>query len=730
MKTILDIQGMHCASCASTITKKLKSVDGVTSANVNYATRTAVVEHAQGVDAKALTKAVDETGYSASLRQHRKGGRAHHHEESTRFPSFAVGLALLLALVSMGPMIGIPVPQTPVLGFVQFALALAILFVGRDVFRAGVMGVVRNKSANMDTLIVLGTSAAMLYGAWQLGAWAVSGAYDPHALYFETAGLIMAFILLGRYFEARAKTRTRDVLSSLLTLQPETARLVVDKTERDVPVSEVAEGDVLKIRPGDRIPVDGVIHVGSSRLDESMLTGESVPVKKSKDDEVFTGTVNKTGMFLMRATATGDSTALARIVRLVEDAQSSKAPVQRVADRVAAVFVPAVVVLAALTLVFWLLFPPAGMGVGFALTAMISVLIIACPCALGLATPTAVMVSMGVAGKKGVLFKNAQALQQAASVEMVAFDKTGTLTLGEPRVQFVKTYNDLSEQVVFRYAASVESASNHPLAEAVVAYARENNINFGDPRSFEELEGSGVKGKVEGRKIVVGSLQFFQESGIGIFDVRERVPELSDKQMTPVLVAVEGRLAALIGVADPLKDSARDGVHALAGMGVQSVMLTGDREEVAQVIARELGIDVVRAQLRPEDKLSEIRKLRRKRPLAMVGDGINDAPALAEADVGIAIGSGTDVAVDAGDVVLVGDDVTAVGRALFVARRSMRVIRQNLGWAFGYNVLAIPVAAGVLYPWTGWLLSPVIAGGAMAFSSLSVVLNSLRLKSL
>lgn len=729
MKTLLDVQGMHCASCSSTVTKHLNALDGVREATVNFATQTAIIEHADNVQTKQLLQAVKQAGYSASLRQHRKEGKAHHQQQAS-FPHVALWSAAVLLIISMGSMVGLPIPHGPYNALVQLVLVVIIFVSAPGVFKQGVVGAWRSRSANMDTLVVLGISAAFLYSAFALGSWVFGGEFFMERIYFEVAGLVLAFVLLGRYFEERAKHSTRDVLSSLLSLAPQEARLVVDGREKTIPVAEVAAGDTLKVKPGDRVPVDGVILVGNSRVDESMLTGEPNPVKKGKDAEVFAGTMNQTGMFLLRAKATGEKTALAGIVRLVEEAQSSQAPVQRVADRVASVFVPVVVGVALLTLIGWLLFPPAGVEfpVAFALSAAVAVLIIACPCALGLATPTAMMVAMGVAGSKGVLFKDAASLQKAADVRMVAFDKTGTLTIGKPQVQYIKTYNDLSEQVVFRYAASVESGSSHPVAQAFVDFAQSNQINYGEPRSFEEVEGSGVRGKVEGRKIVIGSLDFFVEEGIGLYDARERVDELSKKQLSPILVAVEGKIAAVVGIADALKESAADGVQALTDMGVETVMLTGDRQEVADVVAADLGIGVVRAQLSPKQKLEEISRMRRKRSLAMVGDGINDAPALAQADVGVAIGAATDVAVEAADVVLVGDEVTGVSRSLYVAQRTMRVVRQNLGWAFGYNVLALPLAAGVLFPFTGWLLSPVIAGAAMAFSSLSVVLNSLRLK--
>ena len=718
MKTVLDISGMHCASCASTLEHSLKRITGVTKVSVSYAAGQAEVDHGTAVSRQDLVNQVQELGYDVV--------QGEKQPEDDGHGIFVVlVMAAFLLIFSMGSMIGLPIPHTTFTVFIELVLASAILWMGRSVYKQGVLSAFSAKRANMDSLISIGTAAAYLYSLGLLLYVFATGQGVHHAYYFESAGLIMAFVLLGRHLETRARNRTKHSLNKLLSLTPQTARLMKNKKEQEVAVSDVKQGDVLKVKPGDRIPVDGVITVGNSRVDESMFSGEPTPVKKGRGDDVFAGTINNTGMFLMQTTHTGTDTAFHRIVELVRKAQRSQAPVARLADTISAYFVPVVLVIALAAFGFWLI---AGQTVGFALTVAIAVLIIACPCALGLATPMAIMVSTGSAARKGVLFKDAKAIQKAAEVRMVAFDKTGTLTQGKPEVVYIKAYNDVGVESMLRYAASLESASEHPLGEAIVRAAEKKKVRFGEPRSFESIAGRGVIGKVEGRKIVIGNVEFFKEQDIGLYDVRERLPELAKKGLTPVLVGIEGRISALIGVRDPLKDSAKQGVLALHDMNVSTVLLTGDQEQTAVLVAKEVGIEVVRAGLTPEQKLSELKKLQRKRAVAMVGDGINDAPALAQADVGIAIGQGTDVAIESGDVVLIKNDVRGVATALGVARKTMRVVKQNLGWAFAYNLVALPIAVGALYPTTGWLLNPALAGFAMAASSLSVVLNSSRLR--
>lgn len=716
---------MHCASCANTIEERLLSVKKVSSASVNSANNTVLVVH-EGVPVQTLINQIKLAGYSAS--EHPPLADEHHKVES--FPLIACFAGFFLLVLSMGHMLGLPIHETVLNAFLQFLLASYLLFVNKEVFRQGLLVVWRTKTSTMDTLVALGVGSAYLYSSVVFLYGVFSPPIEFSQLFFESAGIILLFVQIGRYFEFKATRRAASRMKGLLSLASPSALVVDGSSEQEVLLDEVVVGSIVKVKPGMRIPLDGVIHVGATRIDESLVTGESVPVKKTKGDVVFGGSINKTGMVLVRVTASSQKSTVQRIADLVEEAQSSKAPIQRVVDKVASRFVPFVLLLAVLTFVGWLLFPPleAVVPLLFALQASIAVLVIACPCALGLATPTAVMVSMGEAGKQGVVFSDAATLQAASSARTVVFDKTGTLTVGKPVVSAIKTYNDLSSQVVFRYAASLASTSTHPLSEAIVSYAKKQSIGFGSPRQCEEVEGKGLVGKVEGRKIVVGSVDFFVESGIGLYDVREKLPSFASKQYTPVLVAVEGRIAALIGISDALKDSAKAGVEAVHALGLQTVMLTGDRQEIAESVASSLGVGVVRAQLSPQQKLEEITRMRKKRGVVMVGDGINDAPALAAADVGVVLSNSTEVASEASSVRVMSDDVTKVAFALGLSRRTMRVVKQNLAWAFSYNVLAIPIAMGVLYPFTGWLLSPMIAGAAMAASSLSVVLNSLRLK--
>lgn len=720
MKTVLYISGMHCASCSASIESVLSSHDDVSFANVNFAAKTALVEHA-GVSTKELISLVEKAGYSAS---------EHSPSDSinAEFPLLSLIFGIIVLVLSLGPALGFAISLNVYNALAQLVLTSIIIGLNWQIFRQGFVVVFDTRQANMDTLVALGVAAAYVYSCVivVIGLFSV---IDFSQLFFEVAGMVLVFVMLGRYFELQATKKTGNALTSLLSLTPETARVLDKKKERVVKIDNVKAGDIIKVKPGDRFALDGVIHVGSTRVDESLVSGESTPVKKSKGDVVFGGSLNKTGMVLMRVTQESSESTVARIGKLVLQAQNSKAPIQRVADRLSARFVPLVLLLSILTFFGWLFFAPLDMSnpAIFGLQAAIAVLIVACPYALGLATPTAVMVSMNKAGKQGVVFSDAASLQAAASVKTVVFDKTGTLTVGQPVVSAIKTYNDLSAQVVFRYAASLASTSTHPLSEAIVSYANKEKINFGQPRNSQEHEGLGISGKVEGRKIVIGSIDFFVQEGIGLYDVREKLSGFSTKHYTPVLVAIEGRLAALIGIADSLKDSAKEGVSLVHKMGLESVMLTGDREEIASRIGSELGIGVVRAQLSPQQKLDEITRMRKKRSVAMVGDGINDAPALAAADVGIVLSNSTAVASDAASVRILGDDVKKVSSALMIASDGMKVIRQNLFWAFGYNVVAIPVAMGVLYPF-GIMLSPLVAGAVMAASSLSVVLNSLRLQ--
>lgn len=727
MKTILDISGMHSANCASTINEHLQAVSGVQEATTNFSTRTAIVTHASSLTTKQLLTAVREAGYTAQLRQQREAQGAVSLPPAT-FPYVVTLSAAILGLLVLTEWLGVALAQ-PVSVALQALLATIILVAARSVFYNGFVVAAKDKQLNADTLIALAAGVAFVYSLFTLAAWVVSGSLFVEQLYFSTAGLVLALFVIARYAQAQLQARAQEVLASAHAQLPVDARLVIDGTEKTIPLNEVAPGDTLKVKPGEVIPVDGVILAGNTRVDESVLTGEPAPLKKGIRDRVRAGALNKTGMFLVTVQAVGSETVLARLTAQVQEAQVTQAPLQETANRISLLLVPGVIVLSVLTFVGWLAFTPAGVAVpvAYALSAAIAVLVVASPSALALATPTAVQVGVGAAGARGVVFCDAAALQQAAGVRMVAFDKTGTLTEGSLRVQYIKTYNNLSEHVVFRYAASVESQSEHPVAQAFQLFADEHNISYGVPRSFSEVPGRGVRGKVEGRKIVVGSLQFFLDEDIGIYDARERIQELAKKQLSPVLVAIEGKLAAIVGVEDSLKESSEDGVLSLTEMGVDTALLSGDRAEVSQVVASQLGVGVVRAQLGTDEKLAELRRLKRKRSVAFVGSSFTPTELFAEADVGVLL-SGREDSLGVADVFLVGEAVTGVSRVLHVARRSVRAMRQNFAGVFGYHLVALPVAAGALYPFIG-LLSPIFAAGLMAAVSLSVVLNSLRLKS-
>jgi Cu+-exporting ATPase len=573
----------------------------------------------------------------------------------------------------------------------------------------------------MDTLVSIGVGSAYLYSLYVTFAiWSGSPAYGMGNLYYEVAGFLLTFILLGKYFEAVAKGRTSEAIKKLMGLQAKTAVVVRDGQEIEVKIDEVYVGDVVVVKPGGKVPVDGTVIEGHSSVDESMVSGESIPVEKQAGDKVIGATINKTGAFKFKAEKIGKDTFLAQVIRLVEEAQGSKAPVEELADKISAVFVPAVVVIGLASFIIWML---VGQGFVFALTTFIAVLIIACPCALGLATPTAVMVGTGLGAEHGILIKNAEALQKAAQLKVIVFDKTGTLTKGEPEV------TDLTNKDLLLYAAVAEKRSEHPLAEAIVKKAQAEGINVPDPESFNSISGKGVEAKLKGETILLGNRLLMREKGIAFADKENMLNELEAQGKTVMLVAKNNSLLGLIAVADTLKQYSKEAVAELHGMGREVVMITGDNKRTGEAIAKQVGIGRVLAEVLPQDKADNIKKLQAEgKKVAMVGDGINDAPALAQADIGIAIGTGTDVAIETGEIVLVKDDLRDVVTAIDLSNYSMLKIKQNLFWAFIYNSLGIPIAAGILYPFTGFLLNPIIAGAAMAFSSVSVVTNSLLMK--
>ena len=731
----LPITGMHCAACAGRIEDALQGLLGVQQAQVNFATEKAAVHFdSAALDGQAIRSKIEEVGYGVlavdpddPMDLERLARAADIRDLSTKLlVSLALGIPVMV-----GSMPGL-FPWAPIWlrqPIVLLTLATPVQFwVGWSFYQA-TWAALKQRSADMSTLIALGTSAAYAYSAAvTLLPQAFTDLGVGTHVYFDTAVMIIALIVLGRLLEARARGQTSDAIRKLMGLQARTARVWRDGKAIDIPVADVAIGDLVLVRPGEKVPVDGAITKGGSALDESMLTGESLPLDKTVGDAVFGGTLNKTGSFTMRAEHVGRDTVLAQIVQLVEDAQGSKAPIQRLADRVAKVFVPAVMAVAVLTFVAWLVWGPAPV-IAFALLNFVAVLIIACPCALGLATPTAIRVGTGKGAELGILFKSGPALENAHRLQAVVLDKTGTLTKGQPSVTDVATHNGFTESEVLRLAASTEQASEHPVAQAIVAAARAGDLELEAPANVEALPGRGMTATVGFHSVLIGNQALMRDSDIPLDKLHEIAEQLAGDGKTPVFVALNSRAAGIIAVSDTLKSHAQEAVASLRRLGLDVLMLTGDHRGSAQAVARQVGIDTVLAEVLPDQKAAQVKELQSQgKRVAVVGDGINDAPALAQADVGIAIGTGTDVALAAADVTLIAGDLRGVATAMQLSRRTMRTIRQNLFWAFIYNLLGIPVAAGILYPILGVSLNPALAAGAMALSSVSVVCNSLLLR--
>ncbi|MEW6202123.1 MAG: heavy metal translocating P-type ATPase [bacterium] len=749
----IGVRGMSCASCVERIEKSLWRTHGVLSASVNFAAETATVEYSpERVTPDELKRAIETAGAYRAIDISLEPDAADRETLARDAEMRSLRMKFILAasagaILFIGgfhthipPLRNIP-QQTLYLFF--FAVTAPVMFWSGAQFFKGFWVSLKHKTADMNTLIAVGTASAFLYStaASFFPDFFHRGGFTAD-VYYDTAAVIIALILLGRMLEARARGRTSEAIKKLMGLQPKTARVVRESGEIDIPVGDVQIGDIILVRPGEKIPVDGIVTDGYSSVDESMVTGESIPVEKHAGDEVVGATINRAGAFRFRATRVGRDTVLAQIIKLVHDAQSSRAPIQRMADIIAGIFVPVVIAIAVVTFVVWFFFGPAP-SFTYALVNFVAVLIIACPCALGLATPTAIMVGTGRGAESGVLIKDGESLETAHKVNTIVFDKTGTLTEGKPRVTDVivglNGLNNLNgsngsnrlnrEKHLISIAASAEKNSEHPLSEAILTKAMEYNIELTEPDEFEAIPGQGIRARVDGSQVLIGNSTLMRESGVETDALAGRIEALANAGRTAMFVAIDGQPAGIIAVADTLKENAVEAVNALKHLGIEVIMITGDNRRTAAAIAREAGIDQVLAEVMPEDKALEIKKLRADgRVVAMVGDGINDAPALASADVGIAIGTGTDVAMESSNITLMRGDLNSVVTALRLSRRTMTIIKQNLFWAFIYNSLGIPVAAGILYPFFGMLLSPMFAAAAMAFSSISVVTNSLRLR--
>ncbi|RDI95424.1 Cu(2+)-exporting ATPase [Meiothermus sp. QL-1] len=734
----LAITGMTCAACAGRVERALQKTEGVLKASVNLATERASIQYLPALTGPAqLKRAVREAGYGVLEAQRTDVEREAREREVASLRqafTFAYYFSLPLFLLAMLPMLWMPahmflhsLAPEGVWNWVMLALATPVQFgPGLRFYRHG-FAALRAGSPDMNSLVMLGTSAAYFYS---LAVVLFPQVFPPQArhVYFEAAAVVITLVLLGKYLEAIAKGRASEAMKKLLGLQARTARVLRDQAELEVPLDEVRVGDLVVVRPGEKIPVDGVVVSGHSYVDESMLTGEPLPVAKSEGAKVVGGTLNQNGTLTFRATAVGEGTVLAQIIRLVEQAQATKPPIQNLADRVVAVFMPVVLVIAALTAGVWLVFGGEN-ALTLALVNTVAVLIIACPCAMGLATPTSLMVGMGKAAQMGVLFRSGEALQTLQEACIVAFDKTGTLTKGRPELTDFETLN-LDRAEVLRLLASLEQKSEHPIAQAIVRAARAQGLELLEPLDFRALPGLGVSGQVAHYRVEVGSEGYMAQLGISVAPFAPQARLLAEQGKTPLYAAINGQLAAVLAVADSIKEEAPSALQALHRLGFRVAMITGDNRLTAQAIARQLGIDQVLAEVLPQGKAQAVEQLKRSgAKVVFVGDGLNDAPALAQADVGLAIGTGTDVAVETADVILISGDLRGVPNAIALGRATLRNIRLNLFWAFAYNALLIPVAAGVLYPFTGWLLSPMLAGAAMGLSSLFVLSNALRLRS-
>jgi Cu+-exporting ATPase len=750
MKEKFEVTGMTCSACSTSVEKAVSKMEGVQSVNVNLLANNMVVEFDDTVlSQESIISVVQDAGYGANVagqsqnRDHDAQGASQIQDEIKAMKNRVV-ISLLfmvfLLYVAMGPMVSLPLPSwllglenAMTMALVQLLLTLPVLFVNRQYYQTGFKTLWR-RSPNMDSLIAIGSGAAVLYGVFALfrigyglghGNWDLVAQYS-HDLYFESAAMILGLITLGKYLETRSKGKTSDAIAKLMDLAPKVATVIRDEQEVEIPVAELVVGDVIVIRPGQSIPVDGVVISGSSAVDESALTGESIPVAKQAGDKVYSATINKAGSFHFEAQRIGEDTTLAQIIRLVEEASSSKAPIARMADQISGIFVPVVIAIALVSTIVWLLL---GYSFEFALTIGIAILVISCPCALGLATPVAIMVGTGQGALHGILIKSAEALETAHNLDTVVLDKTGTITEGKPQVTDVLPISGVHQERLLTIAASLEKPSEHPLAEAIVNAAVNRELQLHTAHDFLAIPGKGVQAKIEEQLYLAGNISFMKEKGVQLDHFEQEADRLAEQGKTPMYFATPHEVIGVIAVADVVKPTSKQAITNLKKLGVDVVMLTGDNKRTAEAIRTELDIDTVIAEVLPEDKEREVRNLQEQgKIVAMVGDGVNDAPALARAHVGIAIGAGTDVAIESADIVLMRNSLLDVVTAIQLSKATIRNIKQNLFWAFFYNTLGIPLAAGLFFPLFGWKLNPMYAAAAMSLSSIFVVTNALRLR--
>ena len=737
MNSKFKISGMTCSACANRIEKVVSKMDGVKEANVNFATEKLSVSYdADAINFGDIKAKVEKAGYKLIREDEQKVEEKRKKLDEKGKLLWRLILSLIFAVplltITMGHMVGMPLPKIidPMMNplnfaIIQLVLTIPVMIIGYKFYYIGYKNLFK-LSPNMDSLIAIGTSAAFiysLYGTYKI--YTGDGSYAM-SLYYEAAVTILALITLGKYLEAISKGKTSQAIKKLMGLAPKTATIVRDGKELGIPIDEVIVGDIIIVKPGEKLPVDGEVIEGATAIDEAMLTGESIPVEKTVGSKVIGASINKTGFIKYKATKVGKDTALSQIIKLVEDAQGSKAPIAKMADIIASYFVPIVIVLAILASIGWII---AGENGVFALTIFISVLVIACPCALGLATPTAIMVGTGKGAEYGVLIKGGEALEITHKIDTIVFDKTGTITEGKPVVTDIIT-TTISENELLSIAASSEKGSEHPLGEAIVKGAEERNIKFKEISNFKAIPGHGIQVEIEGKTILLGNKKLMSENSIEVGELGVKSDKLANEGKTPMYIAINNKLEGIIAVADTVKPSSKEAIENLHKMGIKVAMITGDNKKTAHAIAKQVGIDIVLAEVLPEDKANEVKKLQEKgNKVAMVGDGINDAPALAQADIGIAIGTGTDVAIESANIVLMKGDLRDVATAIKLSKATIRNIKQNLFWAFGYNVLGIPVAMGVLHIFGGPLLNPMIGAAAMSLSSVSVLANALRLRS-